>query len=151
MQDASYDRIFQPSVAQVIIAQLIQAVAYLHSHGIVHSGLKMFSLQSHVFTYIFLDLHKGNILLRLPKSINDLTPNQLYQQYSQPVCVPVKTLDGEKPAGDSIPTHAVVPVWLGKESENITLPEAHIYLIDFGESFMPSLTNRDYSSTPIIL
>ena len=37
-QDASIDHLFQPSVARAIIAQLIQAVAFLHSMGIVHSG-----------------------------------------------------------------------------------------------------------------
>jgi serine/threonine-protein kinase SRPK3 len=30
--------LFQPNVARVIIGQLVQAVAYLHSRGVVHSG-----------------------------------------------------------------------------------------------------------------
>jgi serine/threonine-protein kinase SRPK3 len=41
-QDASYNRLFHPRVARVIVAQLIQAVAYLHSRGVVHSGLQLF-------------------------------------------------------------------------------------------------------------
>ena len=37
-KDASRCRLFQPSVARVITAQLIYGVAWLHSLGIVHSG-----------------------------------------------------------------------------------------------------------------
>lgn len=37
-QDASYTRLFQPRVARAIAAQLIQAVAYMHSRGYVHAG-----------------------------------------------------------------------------------------------------------------
>jgi serine/threonine-protein kinase SRPK3 len=112
----------------------------------------MFNHFSYIFSaHTFLDLHSGNILLRMPKSIDNLTPDQLYQQYSQPVYEPVVRRDGEKTTDNSVPTHVVIPVWLGKASENVTLPEAQIYLIDFGESFMPSLTIRAYSNTPKIL
>jgi serine/threonine-protein kinase SRPK3 len=37
-RDSSYSRLFQPSVARAIAAQLIRAVAYMHSRGIVHAG-----------------------------------------------------------------------------------------------------------------
>ena len=37
-KDASVPRLFQPSVARAIVAQLVQAVAFLHSRGIVHAG-----------------------------------------------------------------------------------------------------------------
>lgn len=51
-KDASFCRLFQPSVARAIIAQLIHGVAYLHSLGIVHG-----------------DLHTGNVLLHFPDNI----------------------------------------------------------------------------------
>jgi serine/threonine-protein kinase SRPK3 len=37
-REASHDRLFQPLVAHAIAAQLIQAVAFMHSCGIVHAG-----------------------------------------------------------------------------------------------------------------
>lgn len=37
-KDASYIRLFQPSVARAISAQLVQIVAFLHSQGVVHGG-----------------------------------------------------------------------------------------------------------------
>jgi hypothetical protein len=37
-QDASYIRLIQLPVARAIAAQLILAVAFLHSRGIVHGG-----------------------------------------------------------------------------------------------------------------
>jgi serine/threonine protein kinase len=37
-REASHDRLFQLSVARAIAAQLIQAVAFMHSCGIVHAG-----------------------------------------------------------------------------------------------------------------
>ena len=41
--------LFHPCVARVIIGQLIQAVAYLHSRGVVHSGLPCLSSQLYIF------------------------------------------------------------------------------------------------------
>lgn len=41
-REASSKRVFQPAVARAISAQLIQAVAFLHARGVVHSG-KIFS------------------------------------------------------------------------------------------------------------
>ena len=37
-QEASYNRLFQLPVARVIVAQLVQAVAFVHSQGVVHGG-----------------------------------------------------------------------------------------------------------------
>ncbi|KAI9660685.1 MAG: hypothetical protein M1821_010037 [Bathelium mastoideum] len=132
-REASYKRIFQPSVARAIAAQLIQTIAFLHFQGVVHS-----------------DLHEGNILLRLPRSINKLTPDQLYERYGQPDLEPAKRFDGQ-PLGSGVPSHGVVPIWLGDASENIELPDVDTLLNDFGESFQPAKTTRHYSHTPYIL
>lgn len=43
-----------------------------------------------------------------------------------------------------------MPVWLGKDSEYISLSEARILLSDFGESFQPSITTRYHSNTPVL-
>lgn len=50
-----------------------------------------------------------------------------------------------------MPTHGVIPIRLGDDSENITLPESEILLIDFSESFQPATTERFASHTPFIL
>lgn len=39
--ESSYERVFQLPVARVIVAQLVQAVAFLHSQGIVHAGVSL--------------------------------------------------------------------------------------------------------------
>ncbi|GAD91861.1 protein kinase domain protein [Paecilomyces variotii No. 5] len=132
-KDASYTRLFQLPVAKAIAAQIIQSVAFLHHRGVVHA-----------------DLHTGNIMLRLPNSIDDLSPEELYRKYGQPTLEPFVRLDG-KPLPNGVPTHGVVPIWLGKESELVTLSEAKIFITDFGESFLPSITQRYYSNTPSIL
>ncbi|OJD23657.1 CMGC/SRPK protein kinase [Blastomyces percursus] len=132
-KDASYCRLFELPVAKAITAQVIQAVAFLHHRGIVHA-----------------DLHTGNIMLRLPNSMDELSPEQLYEKYGRPNIEPIVRLDG-KPLPDGVPTHGVVPIWLGKESELVTLTEAKIFLTDFGESFLPAMTQRRYSNAPDIL
>ena len=101
-------------------------------------------------TRFIADLHTGNIMLRLPNSMDELPPEQLYEKYGRPSIEPIVRLDG-KPLPSGVPTHGVVPIWLGKESELVTLTEAKIFLTDFGESFLPTMTQRQYSNTPDIL
>ncbi|KAK9369044.1 kinase-like domain-containing protein [Lipomyces kononenkoae] len=63
---------------------------------------------------------------------------------------PIVRLDNQSlPRG--VPRYGVLPVWLGKKSELISLPEAKIILTDFGESFLPFTTIRSYSSAPDLL
>lgn len=89
-------------------------------------------------------------MLRLPNNMDELSPEQLYEKYGRPNIEPIVRLDG-KPLPGGVPTHGVVPIWLGKESELVTLTEAKIFLTDFGESFLPTMTQRRYSNTPDIL
>ncbi|GIJ82105.1 hypothetical protein Asppvi_000608 [Aspergillus pseudoviridinutans] len=100
-KDASTARLFQLPVARTIAAQLVQAVAFLHSQGVVHAE-------------------------------------------------PVERLD-QRPLPNGVPSHAVVPVWLGKASEHISPSEAQIVVTDYGESFTPATTRRDYSHAPALL
>lgn len=132
-QDASCIRLFQLPVARAIAAQLIQAVAFLHSRGVVRG-----------------DLHPGNILLRLPEGLDRLSSDQLYKKYGEPHAEPVVRLDdGLLPKG--VPTHGIVAIWFGKGSELILPSEAGIFLTDFGESYLPSNTARFQSNTPRLL
>ena len=95
------------------------------------------------------DLHPGNILLRLPRSIDDLSQTQLNALYGEPELEPVLRID-DKPLSPGVPSHVILPIWLGKASEHVTISEAYIFLTDFGESFDPSKTARYISRTPII-
>ena len=57
-------------------------------------------------------------------------------------------MDG-KPVGDGVPSHLVIPIWMGKRSEDIEMSEAQVLLSDFGESFMPASVKRLYSNSPL--
>ncbi|KAI9932288.1 hypothetical protein ASPWEDRAFT_51039 [Aspergillus wentii DTO 134E9] len=131
-REASYTRLFQLPVARAIIAQLIQAVAFLHSRGIVHA-----------------DIYIGNILFRLPQTLDSILPEEIYSQYGQPHCEPALRLD-KQALSKGVPEYGIRPVWLGKDSELIPLSEANIIITDFGESFLPSTTQRHYSNTPAL-
>ncbi|OJJ51295.1 hypothetical protein ASPZODRAFT_148598 [Penicilliopsis zonata CBS 506.65] len=132
-KDASSSRLFEMPVARAIAAQVIQAVAFLHHRGVVHA-----------------DLHAGNIMFRLPNSIDELSLEELYQKYGQPNVEPFERLDGNA-LPNGVPTHGVVPIWLGKGSELVTISEAEVFVTDLGEAFRPSVTPRHYSNTPGVL
>lgn len=147
-QDASNIYLFQLPVARVIAAQLIRAVAFLHSKGVVHGGkLYVADYCSPLTRWRLLDLHAGNVLLCLPNAIHNVSLDQLYEKYGQPSSKPIVRLD-DKPLGEGVPAHGVLPIWLGTRSETIFPSEAGILLTDFGESYLPSITSRTYCSTP---
>ncbi|KAI9151484.1 SRSF protein kinase 3 [Paramyrothecium foliicola] len=150
-RQASFKQLFHAPVARAIAAQLVQAVDFIHSQGVVHSGsyLQLRS-PSQQPTNFFLDLHEGNILLRMPRSIDDLPPDKFYDEFGSPELERFERLDG-KPLGAGIPSHGIVAVWLGSACEEVTLNESSILLTDFGESFQPSTTVRYSSHTPLIL
>jgi serine/threonine protein kinase len=95
------------------------------------------------------DLHEANILLRLPHSIDNITLNQLYEKHGQPRREPITRLDGQ-PLDPWVPTHGVVPIWFGEESNTISLANSRIFLTDFGKSFQPAVDAR-LSHTPLLL
>lgn len=90
---------------------------------------------------IDLDIHLSNILLRLPSSFDDLSIKQFYEKYGEPETVPVTRCDGE-PLPYNAPAKAVVPIFLGKYAEEVTLSDAHPLLSDFGEAFSPASEDR---------
>ena len=82
--------------------------------------------------------------------MDSLSPEQLYQEFGSPHYKPVVRLD-QRPLPPGVPTNVAVPVWLGKQSELVSLTEAHITLTDFGESFTPATVERHYSNSPELL
>lgn len=131
MKDGSWIRLFRINVARALAAQLVLVVDYIHAQGVVHG-----------------DLHMGNILLNLPSAFDHLSLDQLYKQYGGPEPEPVVHMDG-KALPPGVPSHGILPIWLGEASENITLKEASILLTDFGEAFSYPKSLRYISHTPL--
>ncbi|BDD60289.1 hypothetical protein MAP00_005428 [Monascus purpureus] len=131
LKDGSWIRLFQLDVARSLAAQLVLAVDYVHAQGFVHG-----------------DLHLGNILLKVPSSFDELSPEQLYERYGPPELDPVIHLD-DNPLPPGVPSYGVAPIWMGKASENVTLAEAKILLSDFGEAFSVSKELKYASRTPM--
>ncbi|PYH68300.1 kinase-like protein [Aspergillus vadensis CBS 113365] len=132
-KNGSWNSLFQLEVSRAIVAQLIIAVQYIHSQGIVHG-----------------DLHRGNILLRLSRDFDELSTDMLYEIYGEPVLEPVNRLDGQG-IPPEVPQHGVVPIWLGAASEDVMLLEAKICLSDFGEAFCPRQERKFESHTPLLV
>lgn len=86
---------------------------------------------------VYLDIHLGNVLVKLPSSFDDLSIKQLYEKYGEPETVPVTRCDGE-PLPSNAPAKAVVPLFLGKYAEEFSLSDARPLLSDFGEAFSPA-------------
>ncbi|KAJ5353475.1 kinase-like protein [Penicillium brevicompactum] len=134
-KDGSWIRLIQLDVARSLAAQLVLAVDYIHTQGIVHG-----------------DIHLGNILLKLPPNFDQLSLDQLYEKYGAPELNPVVRLNGNPlPLPPGVPSHGIIPIWLGKASEKISLPETRILLTDFGEAFDPSKERKCESYTPLVI
>ncbi|RAL03960.1 kinase-like protein [Aspergillus ibericus CBS 121593] len=132
-KEAAYHRLLHLPAARAIVAQLVLGVQFLHSQGIVHGDLRL-----------------GNILLRLPPSLQHMTAQQLYDKTGEPAKEPVIHCDGA-PLDHGVPSELVVPLWLGLGSDEITLTDSPILLADFGESFDPSVTKTFSCHTPHLL
>lgn len=131
-KDESYNRLFQLEVARALAAQLAIAVEYVHSQGFVHG-----------------DLHYGNVLLQLQFDLNQVSDEKLYKDYGGPELKAIRRFDG-KPLSPGVPSHAVIPIWFGEASDDLTLPEAKILLADFGEAFSPAMQQKYESHTPLV-
>ncbi|CAG9945698.1 unnamed protein product [Clonostachys rosea f. rosea IK726] len=131
--DASDCKLFQLDVARALAAQMALAVSSLHDHGLAHG-----------------DLHLDNMALRMTSDMSRMTQKDLYDFYGQPRREEVVHLEG-KPLPPGIPTHGILPVWLGGRSEDILLPDAQIILVGFGEAFYPDKEKKLESRTPALL
>ncbi|KAF5635659.1 kinase domain protein [Fusarium tjaetaba] len=117
--------------SRALAAQLILATAYVHRAGFVHG-----------------DIHLGNVLLQLPGSeLDHLSIQQVYEKYYEPDPYPVTRTDGQPVTSPSVPKNVYTPNWLGKPSDEVLLPEARLWLADFGTAFNPSQETRLLSYT----
>ncbi|OOF99309.1 hypothetical protein ASPCADRAFT_512029 [Aspergillus carbonarius ITEM 5010] len=129
-KDGSYIRLFRLEVARALVAQLVIAVGYIHAQGLAHG-----------------DIHFGNILVQLPSAFGHLSDEQLYKIYGEPASETITRFDGGT-IPPCVPPRAILPVWLGKASEDLILPEVKLLLSDFGEAFFPAKLNKFESLTP---
>ncbi|RKK69660.1 hypothetical protein BFJ69_g12514 [Fusarium oxysporum] len=134
-KDSSDSGLFQLDVARSLAVQVIKAVAHVHSRGYAHG-----------------DLHLGNLLLRLPASLNNLSIDQLYAKFGAPKLEPIARLDGSvEPLPTGVPSYAVLPVWLGLPSDDISLCDAKLLLSDFGVAFRPADKTKCESNAPLVV
>lgn len=136
--------LFPLDIARALAYGLAQAVAYIHSEGYVHGGMSAIQIPLYISTswtnsqkLFASDIHLNNVLLKLASSFDDLSIEQLHAQYGMPEMVPITQCSGE-PLPPNVPAKAVLPMFLEKSSEELTLPEAHILVSDFGEAFAPA-------------
>ncbi|KAJ5844486.1 hypothetical protein EN45_087250 [Penicillium chrysogenum] len=94
----------------------------------------------HLYGYVHGDIHR-NILAKLPSSFNHLSVEQFYEEYREPETVPITRRDG-KPLPPSVPTKAVIPMYLTMDADDFNLHDAHVLLSEFGESYRPSSETR---------
>ncbi|POR37770.1 SRSF protein kinase 2 [Tolypocladium paradoxum] len=80
----------------------------------------------------------------------DFSVEELYNKYGEPTLEPVIRYDGGSIPPD-VPSYAVLPLWLGKRCEDITLSEARILLFDYGETYSPEKHQRYTSNAPLCL
>ncbi|EJD41981.1 kinase-like protein, partial [Auricularia subglabra TFB-10046 SS5] len=121
--------LFPLEVARAMAAQMILAVAFVHSEGVVHG-----------------DLHPGNFILRLPQSILALSSEDYLRDY-QPVTVPIVRWDG-KPLTTSVPQYAVPEYGIGDACHRTKLCDAGILLTDFGAAWAPAEEDRFTTCAP---
>ncbi|CAJ2506665.1 Uu.00g078510.m01.CDS01 [Anthostomella pinea] len=120
LREASFRRLFPVQVARALAAQLAIAVSLVHSQGIVHG-----------------DIHSGSILVKLDSTLDHLSVDQFREEYGKPEIVPIRRVDGQ-PLPPNVPSHAVMPLYLGKKAQDFTLDDARgLVLSDFGEAFAP--------------
>jgi serine/threonine protein kinase len=154
-KEGSYVCLFQLPVARAIAAQLARAVAYVHDRGIVHGGkpcpgCSVLIRRPGTDTHTCQDLHTGNVLLRLPSSLDALSPEQLYARYREPDPQEVRCMAG-RPIPKGVPTHCYHAIWLGRPSEDVSLLESRVLVTDFGVSHDPAKNPRLSSYIPVPL
>ena len=152
-KEAAYHRLLHLPPSRAIAVQLILGVQFVHSQGIVHGGMSFTLLLSWKLRNLYdgyIDLHLGNVLLRLPPSLQHMTIEQLYAKIGKPAKEPVVRCNGA-PLDPGVPSELIIPLWLGLGSDEITLNDAPILLTDFGEAFDPSIAKTFTCYTPHLL
>ncbi|KAF5701687.1 dis1-suppressing kinase [Fusarium globosum] len=79
-------------------------------------------------------------------------PMELYAKFGAPKLEPIVRLDGSaEPLPTGVPSHAVLPVWLGLPSDDLSLYDAKLLLSDFGVAFRPADKTKFESNAPLVV
>lgn len=82
------------------------------------------------------------MLASLPSNFDSLSVQEFRKKYGKPDVEPISRADG-KTLTKNIPTHAVVPLYLGKNARDFTLSDVRGFMLsDFGEAFSPQHEER---------
>lgn len=144
LKEASFSRLFTVQVARALAARLTRAVAYIHSRGIVHGGLFLYSINRKLRLELMKNpnLHLRNLLLKLPPTFNEFSVREFREQFGDPESIPITRID-KLPLSTSAPAQAIVPLYLGKKAQEFNLVDAQgLILSDFGEAFFPATEQR---------
>ncbi|TQV90313.1 protein kinase domain-containing protein [Cordyceps javanica] len=121
---ASWIRLFHLRTARILAAQMAIAVHQMHN------------------------LHLGNVLLQLPRSLTALSEEQLYSQFDRPTPQAVVRED-KMCLSSNVPAHVYEAIWMGMPTESLAIQDAKILLSDFGVASQPEKESQLQSNTPI--
>lgn len=82
--------------------------------------------------------------------MQDMTIEQLRAKTGEPAKKHVVREDGA-PLDVGVPSEAIVPVWLGLGSDEVSLADSAIMIADFGEAYDPRATSQFTAHTPLLL
>ncbi|CAG8114264.1 unnamed protein product [Penicillium salamii] len=88
LREVSFSRLFPLEVTRALCYCLTLAIAYTHLQGYAHG-----------------DVHLGNILVKLPSSLDQLSIEQFYETYDEPETWEITRRDG-KPLSPNVPAKA---------------------------------------------
>jgi serine/threonine-protein kinase SRPK3 len=83
------------------------------------------------------DIHLKNVLVSCHDSFHKLSMEKFKGKYGEAEAEPVMRIDGG-PLPPNVPNELVQLLCMGGRAEDMTLPEAHALLADFGEAFAPA-------------
>ncbi|KAM3525183.1 hypothetical protein NHJ13051_004140 [Beauveria bassiana] len=95
-----------------------------------------------------LDLHLGNVLLRLPQECHLWSDEELFEHCGEPELEKLQTFD-DKPIPPGVPHIVTMPIWFPMERVNrLSLSDARIVLADFGEAHRSLQESKFVSCAP---
>lgn len=80
-------------------------------------------------------------MLKLPSDLNSLSVEQLHMKYGGPQAIAISRSDGGY-LPPNVPKQVVVPLFLGKKANELSLADTSLIMADFGETFAPAATTR---------
>ncbi|RDL39936.1 uncharacterized protein BP5553_04276 [Venustampulla echinocandica] len=117
-------------VLRNICLKVVQAIDFLHGHGICHGDLTPF-----------------NILLQT-SGLDGLSEDEIIHMLGEPRKVRVLTQSGENPTEPTAPKYLVRPVDWNSTSIDLKFVSDQPCVIDLGQSFQVTDPPRDFALTP---